>query len=749
MNLNKTYWMPIGPAPVDTPGTALGHTVGRIDVAAPDPGNVDTMYVGGSGGGVWKTAVWTRSDPIWLAFTDDQPSINVAGYHSLAVHPAHHGTVFALVSGPGAGVLKSTDFGVGWKLIGNDLFEGAALHSIALHPTDVDILYVAVNGAGNYCDTGVYKTTDGGGHWTNTTASVHNGSIGDVIVAKWDHKTLFAGMIPSGLDGIGTAAVYRSTDEGDHWHSLAGTGLPYNFFVRDFIRLESATEKGHAYASIFTFDDSMDPPKDMVGRYRTTDGGDRWEILNPTPGTLENRAYHVLLGVDPKDAKHIFANDAYALYESKNSGQTWKHADVVNGDNIGSDWINICFDANNDAVVTADQGVYHFDFGSNKWEHRCGNLQVTQLYTITVTPQNTDRCYGIAQDFSAGFKFTGSILWSTMPGASGETGKVLVDPANKSRLYVSDPLSPQSSLVKTSTDGGQNWTVIHTDSHWDSQDYGLAYSTQKSFAMDPSNAKRLVLGTNKVFECKDATVANPVWKAISDVLGQYITALAIASAAPDVLYAATSDGHVWTSTNDGADWAHDDTGLLSSGAGKVVDIRIDPKNSKRLFGVTSGGAGFNIWFHDPADGKWKNISGDMPWNLAVVSIAVDWRFTPNVLYVGSARGVYRSIDMGVHWVHFAKDMPNTPVSDLQTLPTHNILAAGTSGRGVFEILLSDPKEKMEAPAPIPLPQRPAQLPDKVAYDNVADLILLPGKRPGQAPADARVSSVKDKNVKDK
>ena len=100
MNLNKTQWMPIGPAPVATPGKALGHTVGRIDVAAPDPGNVDTMYVGGSGGGVWKTAVWTRSDPIWLAFTDDQPSINLAGYHSLAVHPAHHGTVFAIVSAP-------------------------------------------------------------------------------------------------------------------------------------------------------------------------------------------------------------------------------------------------------------------------------------------------------------------------------------------------------------------------------------------------------------------------------------------------------------------------------------------------------------------------------------------------------------------------------------------------------------------------------------------------------------------------
>lgn len=751
MNLNKVHWMPIGPAPVDTPGTALGHTVGRIDVAAPDPGNVDTIYVAGSGGGIWKTGVWTRSDPVWLPFTDDQPSTNVAGYHSLVVHPTHHGTVFGLVSGPGAGVLKSTNFGIAWQLVGNELFEGAALHTIAVHPTDVNILYVAVSGSGTFGSAGVYKTTDGGAHWTNTTSSVHSGSISDVIIAKWDHKTLFAGMIPdSNNNGVGTAAVYRSTDEGAHWHSLGGTGLPSNFFVRNFIRLESATEKGRAYATIFTFDNSADG-KDMVGRYRTTNGGDQWDTLAPTPGTLENRSWHVLLGVDPKDGKHIFANDSYALFESKDSGQTWKRADVANGDSIGSDWVNICFDANNNAAVTADQGVYHFDFVNKKWEHRCGNLQVAQVYTITVTPQNVNRCYGIAQDFSAAFKFTGSVLWNTMPSGSGETGKVLVDPTDKSRLYVSNPLAPQTALVKTSTDGGQNWTVIHTDNSFDNEDYDLAYSVQKSFAMDPSNAKRLLLGLTKVFECKDATAAIPVWKAISGVLSpgngvgsQYLTALAVAESSGKVIYGATADGHVWTTANDGANWTQNDTGLLGSGVGKVVDIRIDPTNTKRAFGVTNGAAGKNIWFHDPADGTWKNISGNMPWNLGVVSIAVDWRFTPNVLYVGSARGVYRSIDGGVHWVRFAKDMPNTPVSDLRTLPTHNILAASTSGRGVFEILLSDPKAPMPAPPEIVLPPKPALLVDVGAYEHISDLILLPGKQPGQALVGARIRNLKDK-----
>ena len=647
-------------------------------------------------------------------------------------------------------MLKSTDFGVGWHLIGNDLFEGAALHSIALHPTDVKTLYVAVASGGTFCGAGVYKTTDGGAHWKNTTSSVHSGAISDVIVAKWDHKTLFAGMIRgSGNAGVSTSGVYKSTDEGAHWTLNSGNGLPIDMFVGGAIRLESATEKGEVYVTVFNNNINGDL---SVNRYRTTDNAQSWQPLTATPGTPETRSWHVLLGVDPKDSKHIFANDSYSLYESKDAGHSWKRADVAEGNDIGSDWVNISFDARNDAVVTADQGVYHFDFGSNKWEHRCGNLQVASLYTITLTPQTIDRCYGIAQDYSAGFKFTGSVLWNTMPGGSGETGKVLVDPADKARLYVSDPLAPKTGLVKTSTDGGQNWKVIHTDNTFDNEDYNLAYSVQKSFAMDPSNAKRLLLGLTKVFECKDATVATPAWKAISGVLSPsslYITALAVAASSGKVIYAATADGHVWTTTDDGAHWAKNDVGLAGSGAGKVVDIRIDPSDAKRAFAVTNAGAGNNIWFLNPSDETWKNISGDMPWNLSVISLAVDWRFKPNVLYVGSSRGVYRSIDMGVHWVHFAKDMPNTPVSDLQTLPTHNILAASTSGRGVFEILLSEPKEPMEAPAPYPLPPRPAKLADKVAYENVADLILLPGKQPGRAPADARVSSVTDKNVKNK
>ena len=51
--LNLSNWVPIGPAPIDTAG-GLDQISGRIQIAAPDPGNALTIYLGSDNGGIWK-----------------------------------------------------------------------------------------------------------------------------------------------------------------------------------------------------------------------------------------------------------------------------------------------------------------------------------------------------------------------------------------------------------------------------------------------------------------------------------------------------------------------------------------------------------------------------------------------------------------------------------------------------------------------------------------------------------------------
>jgi len=73
---------------------------------------------------------------VWLPVTDGQRSLNFAGYHPLAVHPANPALVFGAVCGAGAGVLRSANHGLSWQLLGNALLEGASIGSLAVHPTN-------------------------------------------------------------------------------------------------------------------------------------------------------------------------------------------------------------------------------------------------------------------------------------------------------------------------------------------------------------------------------------------------------------------------------------------------------------------------------------------------------------------------------------------------------------------------------------------------------------------------------------
>src|SRR5262249_34037027 len=125
-------------------------------------------------------------------------------------------------------------------------------------------------------------------------------------------------------------------------------------------------------------------------------------------------------------------------------------------------------------------------------------------------------------------------------------------------------------------------------------------------------------------------------------------------------------------------------------AGRVRQFQIDPTNPHRIFAVTQNGGG--IWYFDTAKGSWVNIPGNLandPLNrLTSLSLFVDWRFAIPALYVGTDRGVYQSVDCGTTWTHFGAFLPNTQAEDLQGLPDKNILAAGTYGRGAWEISIA-------------------------------------------------------------
>src|SRR4051812_32787735 len=140
--LSTTSWTALGPRPLRMTGGNgcfdYTTTEGRINVIAVDPTTTTNgsivAYAGSVGGGVWKTTNCCSATTSWSVTTDDNPLISSIAIDTLAIDPNNHNTVYAgtgdlnygSFSMGSQGILKSTDAGATWAVLGAGVF-GPAL----------------------------------------------------------------------------------------------------------------------------------------------------------------------------------------------------------------------------------------------------------------------------------------------------------------------------------------------------------------------------------------------------------------------------------------------------------------------------------------------------------------------------------------------------------------------------------------------------------------------------------------------
>jgi hypothetical protein len=715
--LSTTAWTSIGPSPIAQSPEYTGPVMsGRIVFGEADPTNSSVMYVEADGGGVWKTSDWQDPSPIWTPLTDTQPS-TYTGYYTyqgMAFFQGSPNIVYALAQGPGGGVLKSTDGGSTWTLLGNSTFDQFSLGSIAVDPTNANNIFVSAWYGPNNNSGGVYQSTDGGATWTNVTASIHTGAASDVVIDLMNPSVLYAGLVQD-FTTPATNGIYQSTDGGQTW-ALLNNGVLSGAAVGFSIRLAIAPSNDNTvYATVF--DPALgNAPVGLPHRYVSTNAGSSWTALASLPTGEDDRYGHVLLTVDPNNSQTVYVNGDHTVYKSTNGGSTWTLLNNAEDPTAGF------FDNSGKFVLTGDHGIYLTGSTASTFLNKQGNLQTTEFYTLTLDPSNTSIVYGVAQDQFAPIKYTGYPVWTaltvvsqTAEDGTGETGKILVDPNNSNRLYDYVPAN-HSSFIYRSDDGGASW--VSKGSGIDTSLFGfdLAYASQKSFVLDPSNPNRLLVATNKVYE---STNNGDSWTAISGVLSpssrtqdQYIVSLAVSKSSPNTLYAATADGRLFLTTNDGGQWTEIDSGLPVDNFDPIGAIQIDPASAQHVIIAATGGGSdvfgpLHVWQTTNGGTSWTSITGDLPATNSISSLIVDWRPATPVLYAGTARGVYSSLNTGTNWTVFGTGLPNTQVTDMQLDTSHGILAVATYGRGAFEIAVAaGPANSFGGTSPAQLVRKP-------------------------------------------
>ncbi len=689
-DLSTGSWTPLGPAPTIDGGTGYPEpTGGRITSIAADPNDPNTLYIGGAGGGVWKTI---DGGMTWAPLTDGMPSLFMG---ALAVAPSNSQVIYAGTGeanfGPskerahrynvysGRGILKSADGGQTWTQLGADIFNRRSISRIVVRPDNENIVYAAVGAvaadglAGN---TGVWKSTDGGTTWTNTTAKISTTvPVSDVVIDPLNLNNLFAAF--GAPLGSTVNNVYQSSDAGATWKvlNLTGTQTKYG-------RISIAVVGANVFAVVA---EASTTSNSLWGLYKSTNSGAKWSKLPisvndkfcPEFGVVSNVLavagdYHQAIAVDPANPANVYLA-GLCIIGSNDGGDTWNL--LGDGESYGPhhDHHALAFDASGLLLNGSDGGIWRLDDPVNVlWTNLVGNMGITQFNSIATDPSDPTHIVAGTQDMGAAAYYI-DMLW--IRSIRGDGGATIIDPTRLQRVY--QVVEEGTSLFKRSLDGGLSFTLSKQVVPDVNNENRLWYFPM---AADPSDGSHVLLGTYRLWYSSNEGGA---WAPIvtPNKAADVITAIAYAPSAPKYVYVASA-GIFYATSNITATtpaW----TQRTVPGAREISSIVVNPGDRANLCVSRNTYAAGQVLCTVDSGQTWTDVSGTLP-SEPVLALAIDFTAAPAVLYAGTLAGVFNSVDRGVTWAPFGQGLPNTAVSALSLQGA--ILTAATHGRGAWQIL---------------------------------------------------------------
>jgi photosystem II stability/assembly factor-like uncharacterized protein len=729
-------WIPIGPQPGNSPH--FGAVSGRIGAIAVDPTNADIVYLGGAQGGIWKT---TDGGQNWVPLTDSQASLAIGAIaiDASSCNPAPCKTIYAgtgeqTFSGSsyyGAGVLKSTDAGATWTQMGNPpgfpfvgpfaggqnsfAFGGARISSIAVK-RDGSVLLAGVDiGFGGSTASGVYRSTDGGATW-NVVSVASGASATDVLFSPDPARPGDAYAALGRPAGDGINGVYKTTDSGLTW-ARADTGTSKLPITSNVGRIKLAIAPSAPATLLASIADVF--TDDLLGMFRSTDGGVNWVQLFNTPNFCRGQcSYDMVIRVHPNNASVIYAGGSAAgitftcstgfyFSRSADGGATWTpFVTTPAGDCIHVDQHAMDFGIQGATVklyLGNDGGVWGVDVSNPTsptlpWVNLNATLQLAQFYPgNSIHPSDEQIGMGGTQDNDT-LKFAGALPWDTVgPGCDG--GYTVIDRTVPSTWY----FECQGGIIFKSTVNGTPGSATLAMDGIDPFDV-VAFIAP--LIGDPNVSNRLYAVTSRVYQTNDgAQNWNPISPELSfdSATARFasLRAIAVAPSDSNVVYTGARNARIFrTSTaNLGANATWAEITSATDLPGRVITaMAVSPANPNTAF-VTFSGFTFgsdlkgHVFKTTDSGATWTDISGTGPGtlpNTPVNAIVIDPDFAPvgDRIFIGTDVGVFETTDGGANWSTLLTGLPRVAVLSLVLRRESRTLRAGTHGRSAWDLQYS-------------------------------------------------------------
>ncbi|MFZ1699678.1 MAG: hypothetical protein WBO10_07535 [Pyrinomonadaceae bacterium] len=679
-------WRMIGPF-------RAGRTVGAAGI----PSQPNVFYIGVNNGGVWKT---TDAGRTWKPIFDDQPTGSIG---DIAIAPSNPNVIYVGCGeglqrpdlATGDGMYRSNDGGKTWKHLG--LREGQQIASIAVDAKDENRLFVAVLGHpyGPNTERGIYRSTNGGETFERVLYKDENTGAMQVEFDPANSQIVYAdlwagrqGPWENGAWQGPESGLFKSTDGGTTWKKLT-KGLPT--FEQGLGRIGFAISRSNPNKLYATVDAQVR----FAGIYTSENAGENWTLVNDSPRLWGRGSDFAELRVHPKDPNTVFVANI-GSHKSTDGGKTFTALKgAPGGDDYHRIWINP--DQPDIMLFAVDQGATITVNGGETWSSWY-NQPTAQFYHV-----NTDNAYpywvygGQQESGSAGVASrgdSGAIRegdWRSV--GVEEYGYVAPDPLDPNIIYggkitrldkrtghvqniapeavrtgkyrfvrtapvIFSPVDNKSlffagNVLFKTMNGGQSWDVISPDlsrDKWEVPDNVGVYKTKDMETMP----RRGVI----------YTVA-PSYRDLNTI------------------WAGTDDGLIQITKDGGKTWQNvTPPGLKSWAKVSLIDAgRFDANtayaaiNTFRLDDLRP-----HIYRTHDGGKTWKEIVEGIP-DGGIVNAVREDPVRRGLLYCGTERAVYFSLNDGENWQPLRLNMPATSIRDL--VIKDDDIVVGTHGRSFW------------------------------------------------------------------
>jgi len=681
---------------------------GRIAaLTAVNDGGHLTVYVGAASGGVWKSINGgTTFKPVFDK--ESVQSIGAVAVDPSNPKVVWVGTGESWTRNSvsvGDGIYKSTDGGENWTNVG--LQDSERIARILVDPKDGDTVHACVTGHlwDDSAERGVYKTTDGGRTWRKVLAGANlSTGCGMLAMNPLDPRILYASMwdfrrqgwtFRSGGPGGG---LFKSTDGGEHWSELTAAsarGLPEKPYGR--IAVAVAPSKPQVvYAMI---------ESKKSGLFRSDDGGASWRALDASQYMVWRPFYFAHLVVDPKDENKVFKPDG-PLLVSVNGGKSFS----VTSENAHGDFHDLWIDpANPNLVLTGDDGgFWRSADGGTRWEHLM-NLPISQYYHVSVDGADPYRVYGGLQDNSSWVgdsSYPGGVTnsrWENMFGGDGFW--MFEDPADPAYVYAEaqggeigrvNRFTHEGRSIKPYAQYGEkklrfNWnTPIHMSPNekgtiyigaqflFRSRDHGQSWDRiSPDLSTDDPEKQRQE-------ESGGVTIDNSAAE-------MHTTIFSISESPKNgqMIWVGTDDGNVQLTRDGGRTWTNVSANV--SGVGKnpwvswVEAGRFDEAVAYATFDRHTYGDLKPYCYKTTDYGRtWTALPVQDSGVRGYAHVIREDPQDRDVLFLGTEFGLWISVDGGRRWAQYkGASFPAVAVRDIVVHPRESDLVLATHGRGIW------------------------------------------------------------------